>query len=109
MQIESLILRLPAAYLTCALAVVPLYAASEGTLLVANQKDRTLSLIDAAAGQQVAAIPENATRGHEVTASPDGRTAYLPIYGSSGVGNPGTNGSEMLVIDIPTQKITGKV
>lgn len=86
-----------------------MYAAADGTLLVANQKDRTLSLVDAAAGHQVAAVPEDATTGHEVTASPDGRTAYVPIYGNSGVGKPGTDGHEMLVIDIPSQKITGKV
>ena len=109
MQFQSLLRRLSAAPLACALGVLPVSAASDGTLLVANQKDRTLSLIDAAAGQQVTTVPENATTGHEVTASPDGRTAYVPIYGNSGVGRPGTDGTEMLVIDIPTQKITGKV
>lgn len=109
MQVQSLLRCLPAAPLVCVLGVLPLHAASQGTLLVANQKDRTLSLIDAAAGQQVTAIPENATTGHEVTASPDGRTAYVPIYGNSGVGRPGTDGTEMLVIDIPSQKITGHV
>src|SRR4051812_5201622 len=109
MQFESLVRRLPAAYLACALGAFPVYGASEGTLLVANQKDHTISLIDAAAGHQVAAVAENATTGHEVTASPDGRTAYVPIYGNSGVGKPGTDGTEMLIIDIPSQKITGKV
>jgi YVTN family beta-propeller protein len=109
MQFQRLLRRLPAAPLVCALGVLPVHAASEGTLLVANQKDHSLSLIDAAAGQQVTAVAENAVTGHEVTASPDGRTAYVPIYGSSGVGKPGTDGKEMLVIDIPTQKITGKV
>lgn len=109
MPIPSFLRRLPGVPLVCALGVLPLYAASEGTLLVANQKDRSISLIDAAAGQQVAAIPENATTGHEVTASPDGRTAYVPIYGNSGVGRPGTDGSEMLVIDVPSQKIKAKV
>ena len=79
------------------------------TLLVANQGDRTLSLIDPAGGQQTAAIPENAITGHEVAASPDGRTAYVPIYGNSGVGKPGTDGRNMLVIDLPTRKIINTV
>lgn len=78
-------------------------------LLVANQGDRTLSLIDTAAGAQIAAVPENDITGHEVAASPDGRTAYVPIYGSAGVGKPGTDGSKMLVIDIPSQKVTKTV
>jgi YVTN family beta-propeller protein len=78
-------------------------------LLVANQGDRTLSLIDPTAGQQTAAIPENAITGHEVAASPDGRTAYVPIYGNSGVGKPGTDGRNMLAIDLETHAITGTV
>src|SRR5271166_5109252 len=28
--------------------------------------------------------------GHEVVVSPDGRFGYVPIYGNSGVGKPGT-------------------
>ena len=97
--------------LTAALLTVALTAASnaQGTLLVANQKDHTLSIIDAATAKQVAAIPEDRITGHEVATSPDGRTAYLPIYGDSGVGRPGSDGHEMLVIDIPSRKITGTV
>ena len=75
-------------------------------LLVANQGDRSLSLIDTAAGAQIAAVPENDVTGHEVAASPDGHTAYVPIYGNAGVGKPGTDGSKMLVIDIPSHKVT---
>ena len=98
---------LPAACLlvACTCAV----AHAQGTLLVANQKDHTLSFIDAATAKETFALPEDRITGHEVTASPDGRTAYLPIYGSGGVGGPGTDGTEMLVIDIPSHKITGTV
>jgi len=78
-------------------------------LLVANQGDRDLSIVDPSAAKQVATVPENAVTGHEVTASPDGQTAYVPIYGNSGVGKPGTDGRELLVIDLPTRKVTGKV
>lgn len=78
-------------------------------LLVANQGDRTLSLIDPLVGQQTVAIPENAITGHEVASSPDGRTAYVPIYGNSGVGKPGTDGSNMRVIDLASRKITNTV
>ncbi|MGO8719247.1 MAG: cytochrome D1 domain-containing protein [Acidobacteriaceae bacterium] len=47
--------------------------------------------------------------GHEAAASPDGRTAYVPIYGSTGVGKPGLDGRTMLVIDLPARKIIGHV
>ena len=80
-----------------------------GRLLVANQSDRTLSVIDTQAGQQIAAVPEGGITGHEVAASPDGKTAYVPIYGNSGVGRPGTDGSNMVVIDIHSCKVVGNV
>src|ERR1700751_3787459 len=60
-------------------------------LLVANQHDHNLSLIDPAAGKQVATVPVDGVTGHEVAASPEGKTAYVPIYGDSGVGRPGTD------------------
>ncbi len=82
---------------------------SNAVLLVANQGDRDLSVIDPAAGKQLATIPEGGITGHEVAASPDGRTAFVPIYGNSGVGKPGTDGRNMVVIDIAARKVTGNV
>ncbi len=78
-------------------------------LLVANQGDRTLSVVDPVAAKQIAAIPEGGITGHEVATSPDGGTAYVPIYGNSGVGKPGTDGSNMVVIDIASRKVIGNV
>jgi len=86
---------------------------SEGLLLVANQGDRNLSIInpdpDAATAKQIAVVPEGGVTGHEVATSPDGRTAFVPIYGDSGVGRPGTDGRNMVVIDIPSRKVIGNV
>lgn len=92
------------------LLFVALYADGQ-TLLVANQGDRTVSVVDAGSAKQVAVIQETVPGewGHEIATSPDGRTAYLPIYGNSGVGEPGLDGSKMLVIDVPSRKITGTV
>jgi YVTN family beta-propeller protein len=78
-------------------------------LVAANQGDRDLSIIDPATAKQLATVPEGGITGHEVATSPDGRTAYVPIYGNSGVGKPGTDGREMVVIDIPSRAVTGKV
>ena len=74
-------------------------------LLVANQGDRNLSLIDPGAGKQVATVPVEGVTGHEVAASPDGKTAYVPIYGDSGVGRPGTDGTKISVIDLASRKV----
>ncbi|MGD0307483.1 MAG: cytochrome D1 domain-containing protein [Candidatus Acidiferrales bacterium] len=80
-------------------------------LIVVNQGDRNISLIDPVSQKQVATISEDVTdvHAHEAAASPDGRFAYLPIYGSSGVGQPGIDGSEMLIVDLDQRKITGAV
>lgn len=77
---------------------------SAGLLLVANKGDRTLGLIDPDGGRQVATIMEGGVTGHEVVASPDGKRAFVPIYGDSGVGLPGTDGSTMDVIDLGGRK-----
>jgi len=77
---------------------------SGGLLLVANKGDHTLGIIDPVAGRQVATVEESGITGHEVIASPDGRTAYVPIYGDSGVGRPGSDGQTMDVIDIASRR-----
>ena len=84
-------------------------AASRAFLLVANKADRTLGMVDPEMGSQVATVAENEVTGHEVAASPDGRAAYVPIYGDSGVGKPGSNGSKLLVVDVMTRKLIGSV
>ncbi len=78
-------------------------------LLVANQGDRSLSIIDPASGKQIAAVPLGGVTGHEVATSPDGHIAYVPIYGNSGVAKPGTDGQFMSVIDLASQKVIGTV
>ncbi len=80
---------------------------SPGLLLVANKGDQALGLIDPAAGRQIAEVPEHGVTGHEVIASPDGKTAYVPIYGNSGVGKPGTDGQTLVAIDLATRAIVG--
>lgn len=80
-----------------------------GLLLVDQKGDRSLALVDPAAGKVIANVAENAVTGHEVAASPDGRLAFVPIYGNSGVGRPGTDGRTIAVIDLATRKITRNI
>src|SRR6266849_2224029 len=82
---------------------------SAGILLVANKGDNSVGIIDPVAGKQIAEVAEGGITGHEIATSPDGRFAYVPIYGNSGVGMPGTDGSNMVVIDLAARKITGNV
>jgi YVTN family beta-propeller protein len=84
-------------------------AASLGMLLVANKGNQTLGLIDPVAGRMIATVPEEGVTGHEVVASPDGRRAFVPIFGNSGVGKPGTDGRLVRVIDLEKRQIVGTV
>ena len=78
---------------------------SNGLLLVANKGEQTLGLIDPTAGRQIATVAEGGVTGHEVAASPDGKRAFVPIYGNSGVGMPGTDGSTLAVIDLSERRV----
>ncbi len=105
---KPLLFRLVSTAVFVALSVSPLLAQTPTNgpkLLVANQGSRDLSIIDIAAGKQIAAVAENGVTGHEVAASPDGRTAFVPIYGDSGVGKAGSDGRTIDVIDVATQKL----
>ncbi len=81
----------------------------QGVLLVANKGDATLGIVDTHRGAQLATVAEGGVTGHEVAASRDGRFAYVPIYGNSGVGKPGTDGRNMVVIDVVSRKVVGNV
>ena len=76
-----------------------------GLLLVVNKADRTLSIVDPEAGRQLAAVPVKGITGHEVAASSDGQSAWVPIYGNSGVGLPGTDGRTVTIIDLKSRAV----
>ena len=78
-------------------------------LVVANKGDHTVSILDPATGRRLAVVEESGVTGHEVAVSPDGRTAYVPIYGNAGVGRAGTDGRTMDVIDIASGKRTATI
>ncbi len=80
-----------------------------GLLLVDQKGDRSLALVDAASGKVIANVAESGVTGHEVATSPDGRFAFVPIYGNSGVGKPGTDGRAIDVVDLAAHKIVSTI
>ena len=84
-------------------------SAQHGLLLVAQKGDRSLAIVDPVAGKVLANVAEGGVTGHEVIASPDGKRAFVPIYGNSGVGQPGTDGSNIVVIDLKSDKVVGNI
>ncbi|HWG20879.1 MAG TPA: cytochrome D1 domain-containing protein [Terracidiphilus sp.] len=89
--------------------VAPSVFAQSPRLLVAQKGEASLGIVDPVSGKLIAAVPEGGFTGHEVVASRDGKLAFVPIYGNSGVGKPGTDGRNLAVIDIASQKIVGNV
>jgi DNA-binding beta-propeller fold protein YncE len=82
---------------------------TRGVLLVDNKGDQTLGIIDPDSAKQIATVAEGGVTGHEVIASPDGRYAYVPIYGDSGVGKPGSDGRNIAVVDIASRKVVDNI
>lgn len=84
---------------------------SAQSLLVVNQGDTNVSVVDPSSERQVATIAEKTigVHGHEIAASADGRLAFVPIYGSTGVGKPGIDGHDLLVVDLASRSIVGDI
>src|SRR5437667_6625401 len=83
-------------------------APARGLLLVANKWEHTLGIVDPEAGRQVAKVTVG-VNDHEVTASPDGRYAYVPVYGSSVVGQPGSDGRTVDVVDVAARRVVASI
>ena len=80
-------------------------SSARGLLVVDNKGNHTLGIVDPVAGREIGTVTETGVTGHEVIVSPDGKTAYVPIYGDSGVGKPGTDGRTIDVIDLASHKV----
>ena len=89
-------------------AAAQAHPASPGFLVVANQGDHTLLLLDLATHATLGKV-EVGVNGHEVVASPDHKFAYVPIYGNSGVGKPGTDGRTIDIVDLHTRTVAGHI
>jgi YVTN family beta-propeller protein len=81
---------------------------TSGFLVIANQGEHTTLLVDLATRETLARVVVG-INGHEVAVSPDGHFAYVPIYGNSGVGKPGTDGDSIDVIDLRERKLAGHI
>src|ERR1700756_266651 len=72
---------------------------TRGFLFVANQGDHTALVVDLDSRKVINKTGVD-INGHEVAVAPDHHLGYVPIYGNSGVGRPGTDGSTIHVIDL---------
>ena len=87
-------------------------AALAQSVVVVNQGNATVTIVDASTMSVTGHIGQNLPgrmRAHEVAVSGDGKTAFLPVYGDTGLGTPGMDGHELLFADLPSRRITGSV
>jgi YVTN family beta-propeller protein len=83
-------------------------SSGSGLLVVVNQYEHTVLIVDPDARRELARIVVG-VNGHEVVVSKDGHFAYVPIYGNSGVGRPGTDGNSIDVIDLQNGKLVSSI
>jgi YVTN family beta-propeller protein len=81
---------------------------NDGKLLVVNQAEHTLLMVDPRAKREIGRTVVG-VNGHEVAVSQDGRLAYVPIYSNVAIGEPGTDGDHIDVVDLQTRKVSGSV
>lgn len=102
-------LSFPAAAALLLSASCSLSTFAQSRLVVVSQKDKSVHIVDPDTNREIAHVTEDAYTGHEAVSAPDGKTLYVPIYGSAGVGRPGTDGDHIDVIDLPSARQTGRI
>lgn len=75
------------------------HSPSDPRLLVVCKGDATLATLE---GRSLTVVQRTSLTdvGHEVVAAPDGRRAFVPLYGTGGVGRPGRPGDGIDVVDL---------
>jgi DNA-binding beta-propeller fold protein YncE len=76
---------------------------TRGFLFVANQGEHSALVVNLDSRHVVGKTGVD-INGHEVAVALDHRHGYVPIYGDSGVGKPGTDGSTIHVVDLRTAR-----
>jgi YVTN family beta-propeller protein len=87
---------------------LPGIAKTSGVLLVVNQAEHALLIVDPRTKREIGRTLVG-VNGHEVAVSADGRLAYVPIYSNVAIGEPGTDGDHIDIVDVQTRKVTGSV
>ncbi len=108
-KLSSLCVPFLYALVACGVAASSASLPAQSLLLVDQKGEYSLALVDPVSGKVVASVAENGITGHEVAASANGKLAFVPIYGDSGVGQPGTDGANIVVVDLATRKLVGNI
>jgi YVTN family beta-propeller protein len=86
----------------------PTSASNPGMLVVVNQAEHAVLVVDPRDRREIGRTVVG-VNGHEVALSKDGRLAYVPIYSNVAIGEPGTDGDHIDIVDVQTRKLAGSV
>jgi YVTN family beta-propeller protein len=101
--------RLPALFLFCAMVCNGQPSESPGGhLLVVNLREHSLLQVDPKSRKVVSTVPVGVS-GHEIVLSADQRFAYIPIYSDAVLGDPGTDGRTIDVVDLKSWKVASSI
>jgi YVTN family beta-propeller protein len=81
---------------------------SGGRLLVVNLREHSLLQVDPKSRKVVATTPVGVS-GHEVVLSANEHFAYIPIYSDAVLGDPGTDGRTIDVVDLRSRKMVSSI
>jgi YVTN family beta-propeller protein len=83
-------------------------ADNPGVLVVVNQAEHALLMVDPRSKREIGRTVVG-VNGHEVVLSKDGRLAYVPIYSNVAIGEPGTDGDHIDIVDLQTRRLAGNI
>jgi YVTN family beta-propeller protein len=83
-------------------------ASSRGNLLVVNLREHSVLMVDPGSKHVAATIPVGVS-GHEITLSTDQRFAFVPIYSDAVLGDPGSNGRTIDVVDLRARRVAASI
>jgi YVTN family beta-propeller protein len=83
-------------------------APSRGNLLVVNLREHSVLMVDPGSKHVTATIPVGVS-GHEITLSTDQHFAFVPIYSDAVLGDPGSNGRTIDVVDLRARRVAASI
>jgi DNA-binding beta-propeller fold protein YncE len=80
-----------------------------GGLLLIDKRGNHIRFFDPVTWKEVSSISTGTQAPHDFALSPDGRTAYVPLYGDGVIRNNPNPGKAILVVDLASRNVTGTI
>jgi YVTN family beta-propeller protein len=75
----------------------------------AGEAEGIIGIVDPDTNKEVGRIPEGGIISHMVAFIPGTTLAFVPIYGTGGVGTQGTDGTKITILDLAQRKLVDEI